>query len=100
MRHQSSVGGIVTGTGGGAGMPLYRWARCGIWSLKYWPDGGGAQGYVNIGDPFGDVVDVDDEMPADVWAAMLSVVGAPVDPGCGVNGSWTAGLIIRTPAHR
>lgn len=69
---------ITTGTGsgpvvGGCGMPMYRWAKYGIWSLKYWPDGGGAQGFVDV-PGIGSVVDVDDEMPHEVWIAMLGAV--------------------------
>ena len=65
---------ITTGTGPlPDGMPKYRWAKCGHWSLKYWPDGGGAQGFVDV-PGIGTVVDVDDEMPHELWIAMLSVV--------------------------
>lgn len=69
---------ITSGTGsgpevGGNGMPKYRWSRYGIWSLKYWPDGGGAQGFVDV-PGIGTVVDVDDEMPHEVWVALLAAV--------------------------
>lgn len=57
----------------------YRWARYGIWSLKYWPDGGGAQGFVDV-PGIGTVVDVDDEMPHEVWVAMLAAVDSPLCP--------------------
>ena len=73
---------IRTGTGSGPlpngdGMPMYRWAKFGRWSLKYWPDGGGAQGFVLV-TGIGWVVDVDDEMPHEIWIAMLRAVDSPV----------------------
>jgi hypothetical protein len=79
------VGGVLcehlpirTGTGSGPtvegdGMPMYRWARCRQWSIKFWPNGGGAQGFVDV-PGMGTVVDVDDEMPHEVWVALLGAV--------------------------
>lgn len=72
---------IVTGTGSGpesADNPAYRWARLGCWRVRYWPNGGGAQGYIDVNHPDGLLVDVHDEMPHEVWIALLEAVGAPV----------------------
>lgn len=77
----SEIGEVRTGTDSGpevsGKMLTFRWARRGMWLVKYWPSGGGSQGFVDIGEPFGFIVDVDDEMPHDVWLALLRACGAP-----------------------
>ena len=71
---------IVTGTGSGpkvgsGGMPKYRHATYWEWSIKYWPEAGGSQGYVHVPD-IGWCIDVDDDMPHEIWVALLHEVDA------------------------
>lgn len=47
------------------------------WRAIYYPGGGGSQAFVWL-DGIGWVVDVHDEMPHDVWLALLRAVGAPL----------------------
>ena len=76
------VSQIVTGTGsgpanGGKNMPMYRHATYGEWSIKYWPIEGGSEAFVNIPD-IGWCLDVADDMPHEVWVALLHAVDAPI----------------------
>jgi hypothetical protein len=73
---------ITSGTGCDASDALapdvqYRWAQSGDWRVLYWPDGGGSQAYVNT-PGIGFVVDVDDNVPQEVYILLLSEIGAPL----------------------
>lgn len=76
---------IVTGTGSSLGTgalsaPKFRHATLGKWRVHYWPDGGGAQAFVNV-PGVGWVIDTEDDMPHQIWIALLQAVDAPTDSG-------------------
>lgn len=74
---------IRTGTGsdlsnGRGPDTLYRWAQVDGWRVITYPHaGGGSQAFVNV-DGIGFVVDVNDDMPHEVYVILLQELGAPV----------------------
>ena len=54
----------------------YLWAEFGPYRVVYYPDGGGSQAYLS-NPTHGWVVDVNDDMPHEIWASLLMECGAP-----------------------